>query len=144
MDITTETTPAKPTAQAAAEALPVSSLLAWGDEHPDTDIQDQAARGRAILTGLRKRYAADQELTAITTEAEQLEKRLAELRAREAELAPAKAKTPRRKIDLGYDSRAVRAWAREAGVDCPATGRVPKAIVDQWKAATSPAGDGSS
>jgi hypothetical protein len=140
--MSTESTASTPTAQATAEALPVGQLMAWGDEHPDTDVQDQAARGRVILAGLRKRYADDLELSAITTEAEQLEKRLAELRSRQQEIAPVKAKAPRRKVD--YDSRAVRAWARETGVDCPATGRVPKAVVDQWTAATAQASGGAS
>lgn len=126
------------------EPLPVGRLLKWGDEHHDADIRDQAARARLTLAGLRKRHAADQELVAITAEAEQLEQRLAELRAREQEIAPAKAKAPRRKVDLGYDSRTVRAWARENGADCPATGRVPKAVVDQWKAAAAQASGGPS
>ncbi|RPE40233.1 Lsr2 protein [Streptomyces sp. Ag109_O5-1] len=119
-------------AQAAnSDQLPVGKLLAWGDAHLDPEIQDQAARARAALVGLRQRYAADQELTAITTEAEQLEKRLAELRAREQELAPAK--KPRKKTPLDYDAGVVRAWAREQGVACPERGRVPKAVLEAWR-----------
>ncbi|MGW0495074.1 Lsr2 family DNA-binding protein [Streptomyces sp. NPDC003007] len=115
------------------EQLPVGKLLKWGDEHPDPEVQDQAARARAALTGLRQRHAADQELTAITTEAEQLEKRLAELRARKAELAPTKAK-PRRKVQRDYDTREVRAWAAENGIDCPRVGQLPKRVLDFWRA----------
>jgi hypothetical protein len=135
----TTPTSAAPVAEATAATLPVDSLLAWGDEHADTEIQDQAARARAALAGLRSRYDADQELTTITTEAQQLEKRLAELRAREQELAPPKTKAARRKQDLGYDSPTVRAWARGNNVACPPTGRIPKAVVDAWRTATSPA-----
>ncbi|MDX5569822.1 Lsr2 family protein [Streptomyces sp. ID05-04B] len=119
-----------------SESLPVGRLLKWAEEHPDADVQATAQRTHAGLVGLRNRYDADQELTAITTEAEQLEKRLAELRARREELAPAK---PRKKQQLGYDSQTVRAWARDNDVDCPATGRVPKAVVDAWRAATASA-----
>ncbi|MFF3511568.1 WhiB family transcriptional regulator [Streptomyces sp. NPDC002573] len=122
---------------APTEAIPTGKLLKWGDDHPDPQVQDQAARARAALLGLRKRYAADQELTAITTEAEQLEKRLAELRAREAELKPAKARAkggPRKKLD--FDTRVVRAWALENGVECPVNGRVPNAVAEKWRAAT--------
>ncbi|MFD5656962.1 Lsr2 family DNA-binding protein [Streptomyces hirsutus] len=118
-----------PAAAGEPQSLPVGQLLTWADEHPDPEIQDQAARARAALVGLRKRHAADQELTAITTEAEQLEQRLAELRAREAELAPAKKTKPQR----DYEPAEVRAWAKETGMDCPATGRVPKKVVDAWK-----------
>ncbi|MFF9279554.1 WhiB family transcriptional regulator [Streptomyces griseosporeus] len=120
-------------------ALPVGQLLKWGDDHDDPDVRDQAARARVLLTGLRRRHAADAELAAITSEAEELEQRLAELRAREAELAPVKAKKKRRTVAYvrDYDSRTVRAWAAEQGIDCPRVGQVPKAVVDAWRAAQS-------
>jgi hypothetical protein len=128
-------------AQADAETLKVSVLLAWGDEHPDPDIRDQAARGRAILTGLRNRHAADAELTALATEREQLEKRLAELAARENELAPAKkARRKASAVVRDYDSRTVRAWAENNGIDCPRVGQLPKRVLDAWRTATAPAG----
>ncbi|WP_435218360.1 WhiB family transcriptional regulator [Streptomyces sp. bgisy034] len=125
-------------AQGTANALPLTSLLKWGDAHPDPDVQDQAARARATVQGLRARYAADRELTAITTEAEQLEKKLAELRAREAELAPKK-KSKRKPSSYvrDYDPRTVRAWAAEAGVDCPGVGQIPKRVLDAWRAANT-------
>ncbi|WP_406157695.1 WhiB family transcriptional regulator [Streptomyces canus] len=131
-------------AQAEAETLKVSVLLKWGDEHPDPDVQDQAARGRAILTALRNRHAADAELTALATEREQLEKRLAELHAREAELAPVKkAKRKTATVVRDYDSRTVRAWAEDNGIDCPRVGQVPKRVLDAWRAANIPASGGS-
>jgi len=115
------------------EQLPVGQLLKWGDEHPDPEVQDQAARARAALAGLRQRHAADAELTAITTEAEQLEKRLAQLRTREAELAP-KPKKKRSSPARDYDTRTVRAWAATNGVDCPRVGQIPKRVLDAWRA----------
>ncbi|MFC8515521.1 hypothetical protein [Streptomyces sp. NPDC057257] len=127
-------------AQAAnSDQLPVGKLLAWGDAHLDPEIQDQAARARAALAGLRQRYAADQELTAITTETQPLEKRLAELRAREQELAP-KAKKKRGSYVRDYDTREVRAWADANGVDCPRVGQLPKRVLDAWRASLPQAG----
>lgn len=126
------TTPTAPTTD--AELVTTSSLLRWAEDHTDPGIRDQGARAEAALTGLRRRYAADQELAVITTEAEKLEKRLAELRAREAELAPPK---PKKKRD--YDAREVRAWADQTGVDCPRVGQIPKRVLDAWRAATQPA-----
>lgn len=125
------------TVSTIAEALPVDELLEWGDAHPDPEVQDQAARVRAGLAGLRQRHATHQELTAITTEAEQLEQRLAELRAREAELAPPKKTKTTKKtaVQRDYEPSVVRAWARANSVDCPASGRVPKAVVDAWRKA---------
>ncbi|MFG3154253.1 hypothetical protein ACGF7W_19665 [Streptomyces sp. NPDC048219] len=117
------------------QPLPVGQLLKWGDEHPDSDVRDQAARARLALTGLRRRHASDQELTAIADERAQLEKRLAEIQAREAELAPPKAKK-RKPVD--YPAATVRAWAKQAGHDCPAVGRVPKPVVEAWQRAGSP------
>ena len=133
---TTTDAPAAPTSsnpEANAQSVPVGSLLKWGDEHPDAEVRDQAARARIALTGLRRRHAADQELTAIATEAEQLEKRLAELRAREAELNPAPKKKRGAQV-RDYDTREVRAWAAEHGVECPRVGQLPKRVLDAWRA----------
>lgn len=116
------------------EALPIGQLLKWGDNHPDLEVQDQAARARAALAGLRTRHAADQELTAITTEAAELEKRLAELRAREAELAPVKPKAKRKPVE--YPAAEVRAWAAANNIACPPFGRVPKRVLDAWRETT--------
>lgn len=121
-------------AQAAnSDNLPVGQLLKWGDDHDDKTVQAHAATARTALEQLRARYAADQELTAITTEAAELEKRLAELRAREQELTPTK---PKKRSPLDYDAGTVRAWARERGIECPDRGRVPKDIVAAWREAT--------
>ncbi|MFE1925835.1 histone-like nucleoid-structuring protein Lsr2 [Streptomyces asoensis] len=124
-----------------SETLPTGRLLKWADSHDDEDIRDQAARARATLAGLRHRYDTDKELTELGSEAEQLERRLAEVRAREAELAPPKAKKSRTPVD--YPAAEVRAWARDNSVPCPPTGRVPKAVVEAWRAATSPAASGA-
>jgi len=114
------------------DKLPVEQLLAWADQHPDPGVRDQGARARNAIASLRVRHTVDIELAAITTEAGHLEQRLAELRAREAELAPQKAnKKPAR-----FAAGEVRAWAKSSGVDCPQRGRVPAAVVDAWRQAT--------
>lgn len=118
--------------------LPVGKLLAWGDQHPDPEIQGQAARARAAIAGLRKRHSADQELTALTTEREQLEQRLAELTARQAELAPTKPKKKRGSYVRDYDTRTVRAWADANGVECARIGQIPKRVLEAWRAAGAP------
>ncbi|QJT01770.1 hypothetical protein G9272_16830 [Streptomyces asoensis] len=125
---------AVPRAAGPAQPQPpsVGQLLAWADNHTDEEIRDQSSRARLALAGLRRRYDTDKELTEIGTEAERLEQRLAEIRAREAELAPAKQKKARTPVD--YPAAEVRAWAAEAGMPCSPTGRVPKAVVDAWRA----------
>ncbi|MFI1723887.1 histone-like nucleoid-structuring protein Lsr2 [Streptomyces sp. NPDC020489] len=127
-------------APALADVLPLEQLLAWGDSHPDSSAQDQAVRARAAVEGLRARHSADQKLSAITDEAAQLEKRLAELRAREAELAPKKTRRKSSSAARDYDTRTVRAWAAEHGVDCPRVGQIPKRVLDAWRTANSSAG----
>ncbi|MFD6415967.1 histone-like nucleoid-structuring protein Lsr2 [Streptomyces sp. NPDC060194] len=122
-------TPAPP----ATQAVPVGQLLKWGDDHPEQDVRDQAARARATLQGLRRRYDVDQELTAMAAERAELEERLAAIQARENELAPPK---PKRRV-AAHLAREVREWARQHDVDCPPTGRVPRAVVDAWRQATA-------
>jgi DNA-binding CsgD family transcriptional regulator len=140
-----------PVITSPSETLPIEDLLTWGDEHPDPDVQDQAARARAALAGLRTLHAANQELTEIAAEAAQLEQRLAQLRAREAELAPGKKPAPARKTKpkpkanvRDHDTAAVRAWAAANGVDCPRFGRIPQHILTAWREATSRTGGASS
>ena len=87
---------------------------------------------------------------ARAAEREALEKKKAEL---EAELARVKAKLSGRKTAAGRTSRTIspaaatpggpaatpareiRSWAREAGLDVPATGRVPQKVRDAYAAA---------
>jgi hypothetical protein len=38
-------------------------------------------------------------------------------------------------VPSGVDNRAVRAWAASNGVDLPARGRIPAAVIDQFRAA---------
>lgn len=127
-------------AQATANSLPFTALLKWGDAHPDPEVRDQAARARVVVHGLRARHAADHELTALSDEAEQLEKKLAEIRARQAEIEPKKKSKRKASSHVrDYDTRTVRAWAAEAGVDCPRVGQIPKRVLDAWRAANTTA-----
>lgn len=127
-------------AKAAADSLPFPSLLKWGDAHPDPEVQAQAAQARVAVHGLRARHAADHELTALTDEAEQLEKKLAEIRARQAEIKPKKKGTRKPSSYVrDYEPRTVRAWAAEAGVDCPGVGQIPKRVLEAWRAANTTA-----
>lgn len=131
------TTPTMTETTTRTEELTTSALLRWAEDHADPDIQAQGARAEAALTGLRTRYVADKELAAVTDEASRLEERLAQLRARQAELAPAKKRRTAPVRD--YDSRTVRAWAAEVGVDCPRVGQIPRKVLEAWRTATGSA-----
>jgi hypothetical protein len=126
-------------APAATDIPELDALLAWAASHDDEDVRDQGARAYASLTALSQRRQADEELARITSEAEELEQRLAELRARETELRPAARKKPgKAKAERDHEPAVVRAWARQQGIECAPLGRVPKAIVDQWREAGQP------
>ena len=45
------------------------------------------------------------------------------------------ASTTSRKAQRDYDIVQLRKWARSNGVDVPSRGRIPQAVVDQYKAA---------
>ncbi|RSR98060.1 hypothetical protein EF913_28435 [Streptomyces sp. WAC04189] len=138
------TPPAEPPLKAVPVAqspvLPVDKLLDWGERHVDPDVQAQASRARIALTGLRNRYASDLELNEISDEEEKLVAQLAELRSRKAALLPAKAKSSRKP---DYPAAEVRAWAAANGFEVSPTGRVPRKVVDAWRAATQQTAGGS-
>ncbi|MEV5774259.1 histone-like nucleoid-structuring protein Lsr2 [Streptomyces antimycoticus] len=125
--------------EAVAEAIPeLADLLAWAAAHDDQVVRDHGAQASAALAALRERRRVDEELAQITTEATELEKRLADLRARESELRPQPAAGRKKKRDRDYDPREVRHWARENGYTLPDRGQIPKAVRNAWRARFSP------
>lgn len=59
----------------------------------------------------------------------------AELAAKKALLSKSRAAKGSAATRAGTDPKAVRAWARDAGVECPPVGRVPNRVVDAYLAA---------
>lgn len=118
-----------PTAdQGDAPHWTVGKLLAWADTHQSKTIRTHSAKAREHIETLRTQLLADHEIAKLDTEAARLEQQLAAVREKRASLQPGKARAAR-----SYNAATVRAWAKEQGIDCPATGRVPAAIVDQWR-----------
>lgn len=128
------TIPAPRPAEPNKEQQPtIPALLIWAADHADAKIRKAAEQAQGALDILRARYRADEQLASIDEESARLERRLAELQKRKADIAP-KAKTPSR----DYDPADVRAWAATQGTDVPPRGRVPKKVVDDWRAAGAP------
>lgn len=117
---------------AGTTPLPVGKLIARAEKHPTRTVARKGEQARALLSELRTLYAADEELAQVDAEEQRLQQQLADLRARKAELRPKTRKAPAR----DYVPAEVRAWARTAGMDVPAIGTVPKAIVQAWREAT--------
>ncbi|MEU6294852.1 hypothetical protein [Streptomyces erythrochromogenes] len=114
------------------------ALLAWGTGHKSAAVRQYADRALTALELLKARQEKEAEAERIDQDVARLEKRLAGLRERRAELKGTRAKS-RPATVLDYPAAEVRAWARQAGVDCPPVGRVPKPVLAQWRAATGQA-----
>ncbi|MEU6513687.1 hypothetical protein [Streptomyces sp. NPDC046978] len=127
-----------PRVEVDVEVPSVDELLDWGDKHPDPEVADQAARARAAFEGLRHRHSTDRRLFALELESTQLERRLAELQAQRAALAPRRPKSARGEAD--YPAATVRAWAAANDIPCPTTGRVPGRVITAWRQAVGTAG----
>lgn len=96
--------------------------------HKDPRVAKAASKCREQLVKL---------IDAVSDYDEKAEAR-AEVERLEAQLAEAKAKLRRTPPSIGQpdvDSKKVRAWAAENGVDCPRVGRVPQHVVEQYLAA---------
>lgn len=122
-------------------------LLARASQHDTAPVR--AARN-AVLTACtrlegalqkvetvhRERQQRDAAKAAARSRVELLEKQLREAKAALKGTKPSAAAAPTR---IGEDPKVVRAWARDNGVACPANGRVPAAVVEQFRAAPTAA-----
>lgn len=140
-----DVTPApRPAPQLVAQRVPAAeppstaeALIAWGAAHPITRIQGLAAKARAALADLRQ--ASEREGKVAAAEA-----RIARIKAQlvnaEQDLRAAKGATAAKAADPAKvgpveDYPAIRAWAREHGVDVGAVGRPARAVIDDYHAA---------
>lgn len=128
-------------AAAAAQAAPsgaMEDLLAAADRSGVSRLQAKATRIRVAIEDLRKAAAeceAERRALAEVAVARQaLETATARLRKVRG-APPAKAAKPT-KVRVGVDPRVVRAWAVEEGIEYGPIGRVPRAIVARYLAAT--------
>lgn len=113
------------------------ALLAWGTNHHAAAVRQFADRALNALEALQARHKHEAELLRITSQVDELQEELDRLRAREAELkGKSRTSKPRTAPVRDYTPAEVRAWAREANVDCPPVGIVPQPVLAQWRAAT--------
>jgi Lsr2 len=93
----------------------------------DTVRREQQAREQARLDAEQRVEQLAAELAAATEE-------LRELAGRKRTTAASTPATPAPARD--HDPRVVREWAKRAGVECNAHGRVPQTVVAAWRAST--------
>lgn len=114
-------------------------LLDWAAQHGDSTARAAAARVQLaleVIAGRQKvaRAKADERRRreeAKAQAAREREQARAEVARLQAELAAARARVQGKT----HNAKGIRAWARSAGVDCPAFGRVPSAVVLAYEAA---------
>lgn len=116
------------------ETMPeVADLLTWAAGHDDAKVRTDGEQAAAVLAALSERRTVDAELEKISSEENQLEERLAALRARKSTLQPQPAGARRRRQERDYEPAVVRAWGREHGHDVPDRGQIPKKVLEAWR-----------
>ncbi|MGC5000628.1 Lsr2 family DNA-binding protein [Streptomyces sp. DT195] len=125
---------AAPAPEPIAEAMPeIADLLRWAAAHQDAKVRTDGEQAATVLAALSERRTVDAELEKISSEENQLEERLAALRARKSTLQPEPAGAKRKRQERDYEPSVVRAWAREHGYDVPDRGQIPKKVLDAWR-----------
>lgn len=139
----TPTAPAPTSAIAAAD--PLAELIAAGKQSTRARTRSLANRAEQTLATLRVEVDSEAARARAAAEKAAAEAKVrADIARLEAELAKKRALLPKHKAAVkgmvsaattGLNPKTIRAWARDAGVDCPASGRVPRRVVDAYTAA---------
>lgn len=127
----------------------LNDLLAKAGTSPHARTRALGEKVRALVDDLAARVAAEVAEQQVEAEIAELEKQLASRRDRLRQLRRPAAGGPTAESAEStapagtapaaaavVDPKAVRAWARDNDVDCPAMGRVPQRVIDAWLAAT--------
>lgn len=118
-----------PAVAGAAGVSTVEQLLAAGESHPQPRVRSVALRARTLVETLRSLIEEEQRSAAARARIAELE---AQLAAARAELG---AGAPRVHATGNGEAKAIRAWARAAGVDCPTFGVIPAKVQAAYREA---------
>ncbi len=125
----TDITQAAPREPISTVLTDVEALIAWGTAHSSSRVQTLAGKARGALADLRQ--TAERE-----TKVAEAEDRVALLKAQlenaQKDLASAKGTTTPK---AGEDYTAIRAWARDHGIEVGAVGRPKREVVEAYHAA---------
>lgn len=132
----TDITPPAPPKLDSRDVAPPSSteaLIRWGAAHSSSRMQALAGKARSALADLRQ--AAERETKVADAEA-RVKRLKAQLDNAQKDLASAKGTTaPRATEQAAEDYAAIRAWARESGIEVGAVGRPKREVIDAYHAA---------
>jgi alkaline phosphatase len=129
--------PAKTAAPSTAEAL-----IAWGMGHGSPRVQRLADQARAALADLQQAQRKEAAVTGAEELVRRAEQQLADakaaLRTAKGSSAPATAGTTSDRPTT-EECAAIRAWARENGVEVGAVGTPARRVIDAYRAARAAA-----
>lgn len=139
---------AEPSVDQAAMTPVLQNLI---DHHPSEDVRCAAESLLAALSEWEQDRKMRSALERLVAQRDQLNAAIEELAARLGDIEPAppepaplrRSEKPVRNLsaqdlgvaDDGPPAKAIRAWCRDNGVPCPATGRVPRSAVEAWREA---------
>lgn len=119
-------------------AVELTPLLADAQVSTSTRTRNLGRKVAERAVQLRDRLAAEQATAQARAEVEQLESQLAAAKARIRGVhAGATSGQKARVGEHGVDNAAVRQWARDNDITVNARGRIPRDVVEAWRAATS-------
>jgi hypothetical protein len=121
-------------------------LIAEGKASTLTRTQRLAVKAEQAIEALEAALKAERaDAARRQAEQQERERRRARIAELEAQLAAERAALAGKRATAaaavvtdakgGPSSKAVRAWAADAGIDCPASGPVPRRVVDAYEAA---------
>lgn len=141
--VTATAAPTPPVQPAAGPADAAQALIATGRKSTRAATRALADKAAKALDRLAKEVHAEEqrkkeaarraaEEAKVRSEVALLE---AELAAKKALLGHSRAAKGSAATRTGTDPKAVRAWAKTTGIECPPVGRVPNRVVDAYRAA---------
>lgn len=125
-----------PPTPAANQPATAEALIAWGTTHASSRVQALAGKATGALGDLRQAYERDGKVSAAEARVARLKAQLdnAQRDLAAAKGAKAKAATPP-KAQPTEDYPAIRAWAREHGVEVGSVGVPARAVIEAYHAA---------
>jgi len=112
-------------------------LLDLGEDHPSEDVRCAAEALISAIDEWQQSQVERCRLEQLVAQRDQLNAEIEELAARLGDVEPQPAEPVAEEPAPAESAKAIRAWCRDNGVHCPATGRVPRAAVEAYQEAHS-------
>jgi hypothetical protein len=124
-----------PASPATAQPVTHEALIAWGNAHATSRVQSLAGKATGALADLRQAYERDGKVSAAEARVARLKAQLDNAQRDLAAVKSGKAKPASTSAQAKEDYPAIRAWAREHGVDVGSVGIPARSVIDAYRAA---------